>query len=79
MEIGILSLSFILFFSAFLFIESNIAKDPIIPLNMFKNRNVIVTCIINFLFGMAAMTVNNTLPLLFRKFLFKIINRYKLS
>ncbi|KAG4087941.1 major facilitator superfamily domain-containing protein [Neocallimastix lanati (nom. inval.)] len=66
MEIGILSLSFILFFSAFLFIESNIAKDPIIPLNMFKNRNVIVTCIINFLFGMAAMTVNNTLPLLFR-------------
>ncbi|ORX86269.1 major facilitator superfamily MFS-1 [Anaeromyces robustus] len=65
LEIIMLFVSFIVLFTSFILVEHKIAKHPIIPLQMFKNRNVIVTCIINFFFGMAAMTVTNTLPLLF--------------
>jgi len=54
-------------FPLFILVEYKVAKNPIIPLQMFKNRNVFITCLINFFFGMSAMTVNNTLPLLFRK------------
>ncbi|OUM56277.1 hypothetical protein PIROE2DRAFT_19183 [Piromyces sp. E2] len=64
-EILTLIVTFSVCFSSFIYVEYKVAKDPIIPLQMFKTRNVIVTCFINFFFGMSAMTVTNTLPLLF--------------
>jgi len=66
-SIEIVSLLSMLFvsFPLFIIVEYKVAKNPIIPLQMFRNHNVITTCLINFFFGMSAMTVNNTLPLLF--------------
>ncbi|ORX55145.1 MFS general substrate transporter [Hesseltinella vesiculosa] len=60
-----LVLAFVIVF-AFAYVEVNIAKDPIMPPHLFRNRSVLAILITNFWFGVSFFAVVYYLPVYFQ-------------
>jgi len=50
----------------YLYVEWKIAKEPITPFQMFKNKNVTFSCLISFFLGITFIGFTNTAPLLYQ-------------
>ncbi|ORX86272.1 MFS general substrate transporter [Anaeromyces robustus] len=50
----------------YLYVEWKIAKEPITPFQIFKNKNVALCCLISFFLGITFIGVTNTMPLLYQ-------------
>jgi len=63
--IGLL-VGFVIFLGLFILVECKFAKEPIIPPNLFHQRNVIISAIGTFVVGFIFITFNNTIPMLYQ-------------
>ncbi|KAG4087943.1 major facilitator superfamily-domain-containing protein [Neocallimastix lanati (nom. inval.)] len=57
---------FFIGFSIYLLVEWKVAKEPITPFQIFKNKNVGLCCLISFFLGITFIGVTNTMPLLYQ-------------
>jgi len=62
----LLFVGFCIGFTIYLFIEWKVAKEPLTPFAMFKNRNVGLSCLISFFMGIVFLGFTNTVPLLYQ-------------
>eukprot|EP00833_Pecoramyces_ruminatium_P005244 jgi/Orpsp1_1/1179276/evm.model.c7180000068707.1 len=62
----LLIVGFIIGFSIYLLVEWKVAIEPLTPFEMFKNRNVGLSCLISFFMGIVFLGFTNTIPLLYQ-------------
>ncbi|KAL8693994.1 MAG: hypothetical protein Q9218_001293 [Villophora microphyllina] len=55
-----------LLFSAFIYVEQRVAREPILPLHFLYDRTVLCACLTNWLFHMAVYTLIFYVPILYR-------------
>jgi len=64
----LLFVGFAVIMAIYLFVEWKVAKEPITPFQIFRNKNVTFSCLISFFLGITFIGFTNTAPLLYRKF-----------
>ncbi|ORX50751.1 hypothetical protein BCR36DRAFT_412245 [Piromyces finnis] len=57
---------FIIGMCLYLMVEWKVAKEPITPFQIFKNKNVTFSCLISFFLGITFIGFTNTAPLLYQ-------------
>jgi len=62
----LLFVGFAICFMLYLFVEWKVAREPLTPFQIFKNRNVGLSCIISFTLGITFLGFCNTVPLYYQ-------------
>jgi len=62
----LLFIGFIISGILYFYVEWKIAIEPLIPFQIFKNRNIGLSCIASFFLGLAYIGFTNTIPLLYQ-------------
>jgi len=62
----LLFVGFAIIMAIYLFVKWKIAKKPITPFQIFKNKNVTFSCLISFFLGITFIGFTNTAPLLYQ-------------
>jgi len=66
LTIILLFVGFSIGFIIYLLVEWKVAKEPLTPFQIFKNRNVGLSCLISFTLGIAFLGFTNTVSLLYQ-------------
>lgn len=62
----LLFVGFAVIMAIYLFVEWKVAKEPITPFQIFRNKNVTFSCLISFFLGITFIGFTNTAPLLYQ-------------
>ncbi|KAL8798678.1 MAG: hypothetical protein Q9182_006464 [Xanthomendoza sp. 2 TL-2023] len=55
-----------LFFCAFIYVEKNVAREPVLPLHFLRDRTILFACLTNWLFHMTFNTLMFYIPIYYR-------------
>lgn len=55
-----------LFFAAFIYVEKNVAREPVLPLHFLRDRTILCACLTNWFFHMVFNTLMFYIPIYYR-------------